>query len=169
MKAIVVHQCGGPEQLHFQDTAAPNAGPGQALVRVTHAGVNFIDIYFRMGLYKADLPMILGMEAAGVVESVGEGVTEVAPGDRVALVVTQPLTTDEPWQALAPGELRAFQGGPDMPMSVAESVRNSARMEVERGGGPMGSRCGCAAAAAVDGQGAHLFARSLRVVDDTPS
>jgi NADPH2:quinone reductase len=75
MKAIVVHQCGGPEQLHFQETAAPVAGPGQALVRITHAGVNFIDIYFRMGLYKADLPMILGMEAAGVVESVGEGVT----------------------------------------------------------------------------------------------
>lgn len=84
MKAIVVHQCGGPEQLHFQETAAPVAGPGQALVRITHAGVNFIDIYFRMGLYKADLPMILGMEAAGVVESIGEGVTEVAPGDRVA-------------------------------------------------------------------------------------
>jgi NADPH2:quinone reductase len=84
MKAIVVHQCGGPEQLHYQDATMPTPGPGQARVKICHVGVNFIDIYFRMGLYKADLPMILGMEASGVVESIGEGVTEVAVGDRVA-------------------------------------------------------------------------------------
>jgi NADPH2:quinone reductase len=84
MKAIVVHQCGGPEQLHYQDATMPTPGPGQARVKISHVGVNFIDIYFRMGLYKADLPMILGMEASGVVESIGEGVTEVAVGDRVA-------------------------------------------------------------------------------------
>jgi NADPH2:quinone reductase len=84
MKAIVVHQCGGPEQLHYQEATTPVAGPGQARVKISHAGVNFIDIYFRMGLYKADLPMIVGMEASGIVESVGEGVTEVAVGDRVA-------------------------------------------------------------------------------------
>lgn len=84
MKAIVVSQCGGPEQLHYQEATTPVPGPGQARVKISHAGVNFIDIYFRMGLYKADLPMVLGMEASGVVESVGEGVTEVAVGDRVA-------------------------------------------------------------------------------------
>ena len=72
MKAIVVHQCGGPEQLHYQEATTPTPGHGQARVKISHVGVNFIDIYFRMGLYKADLPMILGMEASGVVESIGD-------------------------------------------------------------------------------------------------
>ncbi len=84
MKAIVVHECGGPEQMRFEDAPMPAVGAGQAGVKLSYSGVNFIDIYFRMGLYKADLPMIVGQEACGVVESLGEGVTEVAVGDRVA-------------------------------------------------------------------------------------
>jgi NADPH2:quinone reductase len=67
----------------------PRPGPGQALVRIAASGVNFIDIYFRTGLYKADLPVAIGSEAAGTVETVGEGVTEVAPGDRVAYVMAR--------------------------------------------------------------------------------
>lgn len=84
MKAIVVHECGGPEQMRFEEAPMPSVGAGQARVKLSYSGVNFIDIYFRMGLYKADLPMIVGQEACGVVESLGEGVTEVAVGDRVA-------------------------------------------------------------------------------------
>ncbi|MCZ2155396.1 MAG: quinone oxidoreductase [Bryobacterales bacterium] len=89
MKAILVRQCGGPEQLKLEDVPVPAPGPGQALVKIDTSGVNFIDIYFRIGLYKADLPLIPGMEAAGVVESIGPGVTEVAPGDRVAYAMTR--------------------------------------------------------------------------------
>jgi NADPH:quinone reductase len=66
------------------EVATPQPGPGQALVRLGAIGVNFIDVYFRMGRYKADLPIVLGNEGAGTVESTGAGVTEVAPGDRVA-------------------------------------------------------------------------------------
>jgi len=84
MKAIQVSECGGPEKLQLQEIATPKPGAGQALVKVLFSGVNFIDIYFRIGLYKADLPFTPGMEAAGIVEAVGEGVTEVAVGDRVA-------------------------------------------------------------------------------------
>jgi NADPH2:quinone reductase len=84
MKTIQVQQCGGPEQLRYVDLPVPEPGPKQALVRVTASGVNFIDVYFRTGLYKAELPFIPGMEAAGVVEKVGPEVSEVAPGDRVA-------------------------------------------------------------------------------------
>jgi NADPH2:quinone reductase len=84
MKAIVVHKHGGPEQLCYEDTATPAPGPGEALVRIHAIGVNFIDIYFRTGLYKAEPPLIPGMEAAGVVESVGQGVTGLSPGDQVA-------------------------------------------------------------------------------------
>lgn len=84
MKAVFVTEFGGAEKLRCEQMAAPVAAAGQALVRVHASGVNFIDIYFRTGLYKAEPPVVLGMEAAGVVEAVGEGVTEVAVGDRVA-------------------------------------------------------------------------------------
>lgn len=84
MKAILVNRCGGPEQLELVEVPVPTPGPRQALVKIEASGVNFIDVYFRLGLYKADPPIALGMEAAGVVHSVGHEVTEVAPGDRVA-------------------------------------------------------------------------------------
>ena len=84
MKAILVRETGGPERLLLEDVPVPMPGPGQALVRISVSGVNFIDIYFRIGLYKADLPFTPGMEASGVVEAVGDGVTEVKAGDRVA-------------------------------------------------------------------------------------
>ena len=85
MKAIRVPQLGGPEVLQFEEIPDPNPGAGEVVVRVEAAGVNFIDVYHRTGLYKvAPPPFTLGQEGAGTVESVGEGVTEVAPGDRVA-------------------------------------------------------------------------------------
>ena len=84
MKAIQVQTPGGPEQLQLVDVPVPQPGAKQALVRVAASGVNFIDIYFRTGLYKADIPIAIGSEGAGTVESVGAGVTEVAPGERVA-------------------------------------------------------------------------------------
>jgi NADPH2:quinone reductase len=84
MKAIRVHQTGGPEVLQYEEIPMPTPGPGEALVKIAAAGVNFIDIYFRQGLYKAPLPLTLGQEAAGVVEAVGPEATHVEPGDRVA-------------------------------------------------------------------------------------
>jgi NADPH2:quinone reductase len=84
MKAILVFEIGGPEKLQYCDVPTPQPAAGQALVRLAAIGVNFIDIYYRTGLYKSELPVAIGMEGAGVVESVGEGVTEVTPGDRVA-------------------------------------------------------------------------------------
>ena len=89
MKRIIVQEPGGPEKMSLSDAPKPVPGPGQALVNIAFSGVNFIDVYFRTGLYKADLPITLGNEAAGTVESVGAGVTEVAPGDRVAYAMTR--------------------------------------------------------------------------------
>jgi hypothetical protein len=89
MKAIQVKETGGPEKMELVDLPQPAAGPGQALVKIAASGVNFIDVYFRTGLYKAELPATLGSEAAGTVESVGAGVTEVAPGDRVAYAMAR--------------------------------------------------------------------------------
>jgi NADPH2:quinone reductase len=81
---IRFHQTGGPEVLRADDVPAGEPGAGEARVRHTAIGVNFIDTYHRTGLYKLPLPSGLGSEAAGVVEAVGPGVTAVKPGDRVA-------------------------------------------------------------------------------------
>ncbi len=83
-QAIRIHVNGGPEVMQWEDVPTPEPGPGEALVRHEAVGLNYIDIYFRTGLYKAPLPSTPGMEAAGVVVAVGSGVTEVNPGDRVA-------------------------------------------------------------------------------------
>src|SRR5258706_6268673 len=84
MQAIRVNQCGGADVLRLEEIPVPTPGKGEALVKIEASGVNFIDTYFRQGLYKAPLPLTLGQEAAGVVENAGEGVTGLAPGDRVA-------------------------------------------------------------------------------------
>ena len=84
MKAIRVHAPGGAEALRFEETPDPVPAPGQALIRVEAAGVNFIDIYHRTGLYKVPMPLVLGREGAGTVLEVASDVRELAPGDRVA-------------------------------------------------------------------------------------
>jgi NADPH2:quinone reductase len=84
MKAIRFEQTGGPEVLKFVDVELPPPAPGQVRVRHTAIGVNFIDTYHRSGLYKLPLPSGLGSEAAGVVEALGEGVTSLKAGERVA-------------------------------------------------------------------------------------
>src|SRR5882672_8253472 len=85
MKAIQVHQFGGPEVLQLQDIPTPNPGAGQVLVRVHAAGVNPYDTYMRNGTYaiKPPLPYTPGSDAAGVIEAVGEGVSKFKSGDRV--------------------------------------------------------------------------------------
>jgi NADPH2:quinone reductase len=87
--AIRVHQFGGPEVLSPDDVPVPQPGAGEARVRLEATGVNFIDIYHRIGAYKGALPLTLGQEGAGVVEAVGPGVTEVRPGDRVVFSSVQ--------------------------------------------------------------------------------
>ena len=83
-KAIRISQTGGPEVMEYVDVEVGAPGPGEARVRQEAIGINFIDVYFRTGLYPQPLPAGLGMEGAGVVEAVGDGVTEVQVGDRVA-------------------------------------------------------------------------------------
>jgi NADPH:quinone reductase len=89
MKAIQVKEVGGPDQMKLVEVPKPEPGPKQAVIKIEASGVNFIDVYFRTGLYKADPPITLGMEAAGVVEAIGAEVTEVKPGDRVAYAMTR--------------------------------------------------------------------------------
>jgi len=82
--AIQISETGGPDVLRYTEIDAPEAGPGQVAVQVTAAGVNFIDIYHRQGVYPLTLPRVLGLEGAGRVIAVGEGVADLRVGDRVA-------------------------------------------------------------------------------------
>ncbi|GAC1620735.1 MAG: quinone oxidoreductase [Vulcanimicrobiaceae bacterium] len=85
MKAISIDRNGGPDVLNLRDLPTPAPGAGEALVRIEAAGINYIDVYFRMGTYPAPtFPFVIGQEAAGVVEAVGDGVTGLHVGDRVA-------------------------------------------------------------------------------------
>ncbi|NUO37048.1 MAG: quinone oxidoreductase [Gemmatimonadaceae bacterium] len=84
MHAIRVHEHGGPEVLTLETVDDPSPGPGEAVVRMESIGVNFIDCYFRKGQYKTALPFTPGSEGAGTVAAVGDGVVDVAVGDRVA-------------------------------------------------------------------------------------
>lgn len=84
MRAIRIHEAGGVEALRLEQVPVPTPAPGEALVRIEFAGVNFIDTYKRTGLYTIPLPATLGEEGAGIVETVGDGVSDVRVGDRVA-------------------------------------------------------------------------------------
>jgi NADPH:quinone reductase len=88
LRAVSIERFGGPEVLTVRDLEPLSPGPGEALVDVAVSGVNYIDVYHRTGRYPNELPLVIGSEGAGTVATVGEGVTDVAVGDRVAWVLT---------------------------------------------------------------------------------
>src|SRR5262249_53631036 len=90
MKAIQIDRFGDTDVMHLADVPLAEPGPGEVRVRHRACGINFIDIYHRTGLYPLPLPLVLGAEAAGVVEAVGPGVTHLAVGDRVAYAARSP-------------------------------------------------------------------------------
>src|SRR6266481_2279752 len=87
---VRIHRFGGPDVLALEELDIAKPGPGEALVKQTAIGLNYIDTYHRTGLYPMPLPMGLGMEAAGIVEAVGPGVDAVKPGDRVGYATGTP-------------------------------------------------------------------------------
>ncbi|MBI4670174.1 MAG: quinone oxidoreductase [Chloroflexi bacterium] len=90
MHAIRIHETGGPDVLQYDEIETPHPDAGQVRVKLHAIGVNFIDTYHRTGLYKLPLPAILGREGAGVVDAVGDGVSDVRVGERVAFVLDAP-------------------------------------------------------------------------------
>lgn len=117
MKAILVTKHGGPEVLSYTDASTPVPGPSEALVKIDATGVNFIDIYFRSGLYKADPPFILGQEGAGVVEEVGSDVTSVRRGDKVAYAGIRGTYAE--YHAVAADKLVKVPDGVDTKLAAA--------------------------------------------------
>jgi NADPH2:quinone reductase len=117
MRAIRVHEHGGPDVLRYEEVSTPAPGPGQALVRIEASGVNFIDVYHRTGLYKVQLPYMLGMEAAGIVEAVAPDVTSVRPGERV--VYTGPPGAYAEYAAAPADRLVKLPDGVDARLAAA--------------------------------------------------
>src|SRR4030095_1509606 len=89
MKAVRVHQFGGVEALKVEDIPTAEPGEGEARIKTEAIGVNFLDIYQRIGRYQGSPPITLGQEAAGIVDAVGPNVTDLKPGDRVAYASVQ--------------------------------------------------------------------------------
>lgn len=121
--AIRIHETGGPEVLRFEEVEVGRPGPGEARLRQTAIGLNYIDTYHRTGLYPVpSLPHAIGMEAAGIVEEIGEGVTEVKPGDRVAYATPPPG---------AYAELRLIAARKLIPLPDAVDERTAAAMMLQ--------------------------------------
>lgn len=121
MKAIVIKKFGGPEVLDYIDTETPSPKAGEALVKLHAIGVNYIDVYHRTGLYKLPLPLIPGSEGAGTVEQIGEGVTEVAVGDRVAYTMSPGSYAE--YQSVPAGRLVRIPEGVDFQAAAAAMLQ----------------------------------------------
>src|SRR5262245_20320285 len=151
MKAIRVHHPGGPEAMVLEDVPPPQPGPKQALVRVEISGVNFIDVYFRTGVYKAEQPTALGSEGAGVVEAVGPGVTEVSVGDRVAYAMARGSYAE---LAVVPaGQLVKVPEGISLEQAAAAMLQGMTAQYLARSSFPVKAGDTCLVHAAAGGAG----------------
>jgi NADPH:quinone reductase len=151
MKRIQVSVPGGPENLQLVDVPTPVPGPGQALVKIAASGVNFIDVYFRTGLYKADLPITLGSEAAGTVEAVGPDVSEVAPGDRVAYAMTRGSYAE--YAVMPAWQLVKIPSHVDFPLAAAALLQGMTAHYLTHSAYPLKSGDVCLVHAAAGGTG----------------
>jgi NADPH2:quinone reductase len=161
MKAIRVHAPGGPEALRFEDVPVPPPKTGEALIRVEAAGVNFIDVYFRTGVYKsAGYPFTPGGEAAGVVEAVGADVRDVKPGDRVATVNAQGAYAEKALVAVS--RLVPIPDGVSARQAAAVMLQGMTAHYLATSTRPLGPGDTCLVQAAAGGVGLLLCAIAKR-------
>ena len=161
MKAIRVHRTGGPEVLRLEDVPIPEPGPGQLLVRVEAAGVNFTDIYHRTGLYKVQFPFTPGREGAGVVERVGQGVTTARPGDRV--VSESALGTYAEYTIVSAERAVAVPEGIEAPLAAAAMLQGLTAHYVAYSTFPLKPGDTCLVHAAAGGVGLLLCQIASRI------
>jgi NADPH:quinone reductase len=121
MKAMRVHEVGGPDVLRYEEVPVPTPAPGQALVKLEAIGLNFIDCYFRSGLYKTPLPFTPGNEGAGTVTAIGEGVTAVRVGDRVSYALVMGAYAE--YAAVTADRLIPVPGGVDARTAAAVTLQ----------------------------------------------
>ena len=161
MKAIRVSAPGGPESLRLEDVAVPSPKEGEALVRAEAIGLNFIEVYFRTGLYKpAGYPFTPGGEVAGVVEAVGPGVTSVKPGDRVATFNAQGAYAEK--TLVAANRLVAVPDGVTSSQAAAVMLQGMTAHYLATSTRPLGPGDTCLVHAAAGGVGLLLCAIAKR-------
>ena len=165
MKAVLVREPGGADRMEVAEVPTPSPTAGTVLVRVASAGVNFIDVYFRSGLYKADLPLTLGSEAAGVVEAVGAGVSDFAPGDRVAYAMVRGAYAE--FAVVPASQLVKVPDGVDLESAAAVMLQGMTAHYLTHSTFPLGPLHSCLVHAAAGGTGRLLVqmakARGARV------
>jgi NADPH2:quinone reductase len=154
MQAIRVHECGGPEVLVLDTLPTPKPGPGEALVRVSAAGVNFIEIYHRTGHYPLPLPIPLGGEGAGIVEALGPGDSPVAVGERVAWAGGQGAYATE--AIVAADRLVPLPAGLDEHLAAAVMIQGLTAHYLTRSSYPLKPGDTCLVHAAAGGVGQLL-------------
>jgi NADPH2:quinone reductase len=160
VKAIRVSEHGGPEALRQVELPDPDPGPGQVRVRVRAVGVNFIDVYHRTGLYPLSLPFVPGLEGAGTVEAVGEGVRALAVGDEVAWAGVPGSYADV---AIAPeGRLVRVPDGLHPEAAAAAMLQGMTAHYLVRSVYPLGPGDGCIVHAAAGGVGLLLVQLAKR-------
>jgi NADPH2:quinone reductase len=173
MRGVGIAQFGGPEQLALRDDwPLPEPGPGEARVRVAMAGVNYIDVYMRSGqyatsqTYRTPLPMLLGMEGAGTVDALGEGVTDLAVGERVAWCVTRGAYAD--FAVVPAWKLVPVPQGVDWPVATALQLQGSTAHYLTHSLFPLQRGHACLVHAGAGGVGQLLIqlakARGARVI-----
>jgi NADPH2:quinone reductase len=161
MRAVAVSRCGGPEVLELVERPAPEPGPGEALVTLEYSGINFIDIYMRSGhyarsrTYQTPLPMTLGMEGGGTVAAVGDGVSNVKPGDRVAYC---PVRGSYAEAAVVPAsKLARVPDNVPMPIATALMLQGCTAHYLVHSAFVLGSRHTCLVHAGAGGVGQLLI------------
>lgn len=154
MKAILVEEHGGPEQMRVLDVPKPTAGPTDVIIKVAQSGVNFIDVYFRTGLYKMPTPVALGSEASGVIDSVGSDVTEFAPGDRVAYAMVRGSYAE--FTKVPAAMVVKIPGGVSFEQAAAVMLQGCTAHYLTRSTYPLRSGDTCLVHAAAGGTGALI-------------
>jgi NADPH2:quinone reductase len=154
MKQILVHTHGGPETLRLDDVAVPEPGPTDVLVALAASGVNFIDVYFRTGLYKAERPTAIGNEGAGVVERVGRDVTGVKPGDRVAYTMVRGSYAE--YAVVPEAKLVPVPAGVSLDLAAAVMLQGTTAHYLTRSTFPLDASHTCLVHAAAGGLGTVL-------------
>jgi len=151
MKRLVARDHGGIDRLAVSDDPTPSPGPTDALVAIAYSGINFIDVYFRTGLYKADPPVALGNEGAGIVERVGSDVTDVKPGDRV--VFTMVRGSHAEYAVVPSAQLVKLPDGIDFKTAAAVILQGTTAHYLTHSTFPLGKEHTCLVHAAAGGAG----------------
>jgi NADPH2:quinone reductase len=166
MKAVFAEKHGGPENLKYADLPKPSPGPGQALVKIAAAGVNYIDVYFRIGLYPAEPPVLLGSEASGTVEAVGPDVSQVRVGDRVVYAMSRGAYAE--FAVVPAAQLVKIPAAVDFNTAAAAMLQGMTAHYLTHSTYPLKSGDSCLIHAAAGGTGLLLVqmakARGARVI-----